>query len=658
MVRAAALLFPLLAVQIACAQTHPPPVAGIGTAADMMALVRADNWAAADALAAQSADPVARKLVTFWRLLAPHAATASEIAAFMASNPDWPLGSVLARRRDEAIVTEPDDAIAATVCDGAKPAVAVADARLRCADAYARLNRSADAASWVRAAWIDGPSDADWETRFMQKRGAGITQDDQWTRFEKLAWSDVPGARRQAARVDPVSRPLTEMRLAFKRDDPAAASMFASLPAQVPADAGLFLDRVRSLRRTSKEAEAVALWASDGEASEREAGPSHLQAFWDERSLLARRRLRAGDAEAAYAMAHDAAQQAPEQIADTEFLSGFIALRRLNDPARAAPHFAAVARVSKAAITQSRANYWLARAATARDDATGATAAYREASAYPNTYYGQLASIALGDGAALSSRIATARDPATDSARALAFAGGELARAASLAAAWGDPRRSSAFLVRLAEAAADPLDRALAARLASALGLPNAAVSIARRAGRDGVVLLETGWPSAVDVPGDSGVDIAFSLGIIRQESSFDTQTMSPVGARGLMQLMPATAAEMSAQLGLAVSVAALNTDPAYNMRLGTAYLRKMLDRYDGSIPLAAAAYNAGPNRVAEWLAANGDPRTPGVDMIDWIEMIPLGETRNYVQRVIENTVIYRAARGQPDPHPLARWLR
>jgi soluble lytic murein transglycosylase len=214
-----------------------------------------------------------------------------------------------------------------------------------------------------------------------------------------------------------------------------------------------------------------------------------------------------------------------------------------------------------------------------------------------------------------------------------------------------------ARLLRLAEITPDPADRAMAARLAAGFGMPETAIAIARRAGRDGVVLLDTGWPLAAEVPAGAGVEPALALGIIRQESSFDTTTVSPVGALGLMQLMPETAAQTAKLLGLR-RLPSLTADPAVNIQLGTAYLHTLMEQFDGCTPLAVAAYNAGPGRVAEWLASNGDPRAGGVEMIDWIEQIPFGETRNYVQRVIENEVIYRARRGDAAPHPLAQWLR
>jgi soluble lytic murein transglycosylase len=247
-------------------------------------------------------------------------------------------------------------------------------------------------------------------------------------------------------------------------------------------------------------------------------------------------------------------------------------------------------------------------------------------------------------------------DPSADASRALDLASRELARGAAYLVGWGEARRAEAFLLRLADVTPDPPDRALAARLAAGLGLPETAIAIARRAGRDGVVLLDTGWPQPVSLPPGARLEPALALGIIRQESSFDTTTISPAGARGLMQLMPGTATLVARKLNLPVSLPALVQDPGINIRLGSAYLADLLDQFAGAVPLAVAAYNAGPNRVAEWLASNGDPRLTA-DMLDWIELIPFGETRNYVQRVIENQVIYRAERHEVAPHPLAPWL-
>jgi soluble lytic murein transglycosylase len=409
------------------------------------------------------------------------------------------------------------------------------------------------------------------------------------------------------------------------------------------------------LRRAERIQDATTLWHARGAAAQQAVPAAQLPAFWAERERLARRLLHDGNAADAYALVDDPGPIPARQALDADFLAGFIAFRLLHQPAAATRHFQALAAGSPAAITQGRAWYWLGRAAMSPQEAR---ADYAKAAAWPTTFYGQLAAVALGDDpAALAARVAAARDPQGTREQAFGLTQREVVRAAALLAAWGEPRRAETFLLRMDELAPDLPDRALTAQLSLALGQPQTAVAIARRMGRDGFMLPQAGWPVAVEPPADS-VDTAVALGLIRQESSFDSSTISPAGARGLMQLMPGTAATVAHQIGITTTPVALVFDPRQNMRLGTAYLREMLDRYGGSLPMAFAAYNAGPRRVDQWLAENGDPRAGPIDMIDWIELIPFGETRDYVQRVLENVVIYRARLGEATPTLLPQWTR
>ena len=253
------------------------------------------------------------------------------------------------------------------------------------------------------------------------------------------------------------------------------------------------LDHAKWLRRAGHDDAALQLWRSTGEAAERDVEPSRQPAFWDERNLLARRLLRSEDFQGAYTLASLHQQLGAAQIADAEFLAGWIALRRLAKPDDAQRHFQALA-TSKSVITQGRAHYWLGRTAAAKGDEAAARSEYAQAAEWGTTYYGQLAARALGEtGAALASRLKRLRDPVWQEARALLFAEREVARAAALLVSWNEPRRARAFLSRLDAIAPEITDRVLAARFAEALGLPDQAVSIARRAGRDGLMLPE-GW--------------------------------------------------------------------------------------------------------------------------------------------------------------------
>jgi soluble lytic murein transglycosylase len=599
-----------------------------------LSAVRSDRWAEAQADAARFADPVAEKLVLYLRLRAPAAATSSEIADFMQRNPDWPAQAALERRRQEAIASDPDDASVLAQCS---PAPTLATAMLRCAEAIANAGRTAEANALARRAWVNAVDTAAGEATFLRRWGGIASADDQWDRFQRLAWqSDPTAAARQITRLDPAHHAAAEVRLAAKRDDPQTEALAATLPEAFRADPGLTLDRARALRHADRAADAAVLLVRTPDTAD-------PPAFWSERNLLARKLLHDGDPKTAYAVVAAHSQTADEARADAEFLAGFIALRGLHDPATAVKHFQALAG-SHAILTQSRAHYWIARAAAAAGK--NPKPEYEKAAAWPTTFYGQLATLALGE--APASRIGKLSDPTWTQDTALAFTQHEVLRAAAWLVAWGDTQRARVFLTRMDELAPIPAERALTAAFALQVGMPDGAVYVARRMGRDGLALPHAGWPAPFNP--SAPPDPAFSLGIMRQESSFEVSAVSPSGARGLMQLMPPTASAVAKQLGIPVSLPALTSDAGSNIRLGTAYLQEVLTRFDNSLPLAAAAYNAGPHRVAQWLDDNGDPRTGPIDMVDWIELIPVGETRNYVQRVTENVVMYRAVRNDPTP--------
>lgn len=669
-----ALPFFLLAIAVSalgCARAQVVPDTAPRTdsadpaVADAEVAPGSERWAAA---ARRSADPLAPRLATYLRLVADHAgAVDPRVAArFLADNPGWPNRALLERRLSDGIAAAGADAVVLPLC--ARALAGTAAARLRCAEAQARAGQPEPAAESARAAWVGGLDDPSAEAAFLQAWAAALTPAAQQARFDRLAGGDLAAATRQAVRLDPPARQAAEARLALRRDDPGAAALVAVLPDAARNDPALVLDLARFLRRADVSGEAaLAVWRAQGGAAELASAPERRAGFRTERERLVRQLLRAGDAAGALWLASEGAQVATQgdgDAGDAEFLAGWIALRRLNDPAAAAGHFAALALEGGTAGgggggSQPNAGVGVDGTAGGVVPAGGLATTQDGATAQGNAT-AQSDAAARGE-VALRARLAALRDPAWTPAEALAFSGTELARATELLVAWGEARRARAFLLRMGELAEDGRGRALVAALALRLAVPEAAVAAARQAGRAGTMLPQAGWP--VDVPGGAdpgagagGVERSVALGITRQESSFDPDAVSPSGARGLMQLMPATAQEVARRLGVAASTAALTADPALNVRLGSAYLGGLLARNDGVLPYAAAAYNAGPGRLREWLA-NGDPTAGGGDMIDWIEMIPVAETRNYVQRVIENVVDYRARLGVAVPHPLARWL-
>jgi soluble lytic murein transglycosylase len=470
-----------------------------------------------------------------------------------------------------------------------------------------------------------------------------------------------------------------------------------------------FLTQAEDLHQAGSDDAAAALWVSGARAAMTDSTAAQQLLFWPAQDRLARALLMANDAKTAYAVvtSTDLPTQgatARGQIADRDFFAGFLLLRFLNQPAQAAAWFNDLLTASTAVITQARGYYWLARTesgATAAADYARA-AAYPDtfygqfaalalgdspaqvaalitgagepaftagdaisfglqelprAAAYPDTFYGQLAALALGDSPAqVAALITGAGEPAFTAGDAISFGLQELPRAAALLVQMDDPQDAQIFLSRIGTVAGDDRSRELAAKLALGLGYPQSAVAIARIAGVDGQMLVREGWPLAETPP--AGLEPAVALGIMRQESSFDPTAISGAGAEGLMQLMPGTARKTSRDDGIAYDNL---FDPTQNMALGTAYLAGLIQQFGDCLPLAIAAYNAGPQNVANWLAENGDPemrnQAGGANIIDWIEEIPFNETRNYVQRVTESIVVYRALQTGTADNPLTPWL-
>jgi soluble lytic murein transglycosylase len=618
-----------------------------------LASAQAGRWSEASAQAAQ-ADPLLARLVTWMRLTQRGGAgSAAEIVGFVESAPDWPSQDALQRRVEELLAAEPDDALVLRFHQ-ARPARTLEGAT-RHVRALAGAGRAAEAQAAARRAWAeDTAGDAFAEAGFLAVAAPLLDGDSHWRRFNRLslaATRDLAGAQRIVPVLEAPRARLAELRLLF-----AAGNADAAQAPAAARDPGATLELARSLRRADRDAEAAALWAA-GAPAQVNLPPEAQRAIWAERQVLARKLIRLGDARAAYAVAAQHGQSVPgEARQDAEFLAGFIALRLLEDPARALPHFRMVGEGSRSAITQARAAYWQGRAE--RDEGR-ARAHYVTAAGFPTAFYGQMAALALGeDGAAISARINGLAVPRPGPAEARAFLDRELVRLVLLLGEMGEGRRTRPFLLRLEELASNNAERLLVARLATSIGRPDYAVWVARRGGAQGAMLVEDGWPAPYPAP-DGGAEPAVVHAITRQESNFEVDVTSSANARGLMQLLPATAQSVARRLGIPHNPAQLTGDPSHNMRLGSAYIQERLDRYGGAMPFAFAAYNAGAGRVDEWLGTNGDPRSGFRPMLDWIELIPFAETRNYVQRVVENVAIYRAKdpRAAGLPHPMSAYV-
>lgn len=616
----------------------PAAAQGSEVAALRQGLAAAARGAWTEALGAANGHTLVAKMLR-WLALVTGPTEPDDAAVFLAANPDWPLAETIRRRGEAILAASGSDAAAARWFATFAPLSPAFRIRLA-----GQLPRD-QAAAQARTGWVELPPDAQAEAQALARIGPLLSAADHAARFDRQAWAGNAAA---AQRLLPLLPPgyaasaRAQLDLLAGRDAPDGD----------PANANIFLRRARLLRQADRDAEALSWWRRAPAVTE----PERAAAIWNERQAMARRTLRLGDAPAArrLAAAHGLAGGAEAHL-DAQFVTGWLGLRFNDDAAGAARAFTALSASAVAPISVARGAYWQGRAAAAQGQ--DAAPFFRAAAEHPATYYGQLAVLELGEGeAGITQRLATLPQPAPEPAAMRAFLSRELARAARLWEAAGERGRSRQFLLRLEQLSPDPAGRAHTAALATVLGRHDVAIAIARRVGpRDGATLLEAGWPAPFTPP--PGIERALALALIRQESSFDADAVSPVGARGLMQLMPATARTTARRLGVPTTPQRLTADPQHNMALGTAYLAEQLGAFDGAVPLALAAYNAGPHRVAQWLAEAGDPRIAaaqgGADPIDWVERIPFAETRNYVQRVIESQLVYRARFNEMARHPL-----
>ena len=678
------LSLPLLLPCTAIAQTASPQAARITAGKAAIAAANGGRWAEAETYAA-AADPLVVKIVLWMRLTHRTApASAAELAGFLRENPDWPQVDTIARRAEAAFGGPADDPLvlahfttfpprslaaalrhAEALTRGTRPQTqlgTVLDMVRRGPDNAPRssvepgsnLQGEAGAQQTLRRAWVEAPGDAVAETAIMAQFGRLLSQEDHQQRFDRLFFArDMQGAQRALERLTGVALGTGRMRMAIAGEPEVTQILLR------PLDLAWAYERARLLRRRDQDADAVASWIV-AEPFQANMDPEIARAVWAERQILARKLLRLNNAKDAHRIAAFHGQpMGSEGRLEAEFLAGFIALRFLNDPVLAQRHFVAMALGTRSVISRARAFYWEGRALAARGANAAARERYAAAAQLPTAFYGQLAALTMGESQeALDQRLRALQTPPVEQRRAQEFAQRELARVVIRLAELGETRRTRVFLLRLQAVSADQQDRLLTARLANHIGRPDHAVWVARRSAIEGDILLPEGWPTPFRVPVTSP-EPAFIFSVTRQESNFDTEAVSSANARGLMQLLPSTAQLVARRLGMNFRVEMLTADPQANIKLGAAYLEEMLGRFEGSLVMAAGAYNAGPRRVDEWLVTYGNPLRGERDLLDWMEMIPFAETRNYVQRIVEGAVIYRARQNPPvsAPHPMASWL-
>ncbi len=594
-------------------------------------------WDAVRQMARQAGDPVLAKVLD-WVNMSNDEGDAGfrDIAAFIPANPDWPDQTGLRR---QAEMRMPDDLPPAEVAAWFEtyPPVSV-EGVLRYGRALTALGRAEEAAGLARRQWRDISVSAQGEQDYLAAFGPYLGPDDHAARLDTLLWAGRDEeARRMLPLVAPGWRALGEARLHLADRADGVDALVRAVPPALANDEGLVYERVRWRRRAGLTDAAIALLESDQPAV-----LTHPTDWWRERHILARRLFEAGEYRRAYQVVGDHRQGDGFPQSQAEWLAGWLALRFLDEPQAAFRHFQALYHGVGSPISLARGAYWSGRALEAMGQTAEAERWYRLAAEHPSAFYGQLAAGRLG----LPTVPALPPDPAAAPALVAAFEQNDLVRGAVALDQVAENARADLFLRQLGRNAASPAEVVLVGRLAKVLDRPHIAVWAAKQVVFDRVVLYETGYPVLPLGTAADGVEPALLLALMRRESEFNTTAVSPAGALGLMQLMPATATGVAERLGVDHSAGRLIADPGHNIRLGSAYLAQMLERFGGSYVLAVAAYNAGPGRVDGWLESLGDPRTGAIDVIDWIESIPIYETRNYVQRVLEDTQVYRLRLG------------
>ncbi len=570
----------------------------------------------------------------------------SSYAGFVSSYPDFPKQELLQRRAEAALDREAPSPQALVAFFDRHPPL-TNSGKARYALALASLNRP-EAIDVARDAWRGGTMSGPSELYMQGLFGSRFAPEDQDARMDALLWqSDYEAASRHIVRVSPAYRPTAQARLAMLQGStPAQAGV--PVPAGAMNDAGYVYNLTRHYRTSGQPYEAVNLLSTRAPFS---APAFDGTQFVTEALAVAKS---AGTSQAVsiaskiddvFSPGTDISDQSftlRDKYTDLMWLGGTKALWSLGDGAQAAPLFYRYGTAAKTPLTRSKGFYWAGRAAARAGDRSGAQRYWEMAAEYPDWYYGQLALKELG-----RPMPSFAAVPTPNSAERAAFEADPLTGALrAISRNRRDWRTERAFFEAIAEKADTPGEMALVGQFARDTGMDELAVVAGLVAGEHGFKGFERlGYPT---VQTHSGANWTMVHAIARQESEFDRNRVSHAGARGMMQLMPGTAREEAGKIGVNYMSADLTANPAYNIRLGDAHFARLMDRYGGAYPLAIAAYNAGPGRVNQWLAANGDPRNGSVDWVTWIEQIPANfETRYYVMRVIGNAVSY--ANMHPD---------
>ena len=594
-----------------------------------------NRWDAAKNEAAKSKDPIIKKIIQWMYYKEGKASNFFEISRFIQENPEWP-GQYSLRRRAENVV---DSTISSDFLsrwfDKYPPLTAkgmqyFAEAKI--AKGRKDSTSQKEIYTLLTQAWIDGNFSDQDERVFLKRHGKILSRENHHRRIDRLLWN---GRIRQAQRIlykaDSAHKKLFSARIKLQRNMSGLDKAIRSIPGNLVSNEGLLYDRIkwRERRRLHKGVQELLRLTPEK--------PEYPHKWWAAKHKQVRALILKKHYKKAYGLVAHHNMKKGADFAEAEWLAGWLALRFRNDPEKAYQHFYTLYHNVKYPISLARGAYWAGRAAEANKNKTIAKSWYNVAAKHNQTFYGQLALHNLG--------IKNPSNASTtiSSSDKQSYRNNTIAKVSYILLKAGMHGNITRHLLTHAVTNAKTLgEKELVGNLALSFRRYELAVAAAKQGAKDGMLLANSGYPIISEVIG-TPKERAFRLAIIRQESEFNKQAKSHAGARGYMQLMPRTARSVARELRVNYSLQKLTSNPSYNIKLGSHYLQKMLNKYDGAYVLAIASYNAGPGNVRKWQKKFGSPREQNSlnDVIDWIELIPFTETRNYVQRVMENMIVY-----------------
>lgn len=618
-----------------------PQAAQAGASAQQaLAAAERRDWDEAIPAAKRASDAVLLKLV-MWLYVSDQDSGASfnEIIRFINENPNWPDQKKLQLRAEQALrdSNEVPDNLIIEWFEDREPLSGMGKFVL--ADAY-RRNGTTDAEeihTLVREAWVQGDFDEPTEKAILARYAGVIGDKEHIARADRLLWEErTTAAKRMLPFVPAGHRKLFDARIALISGSKLSTVKVAQVPSALSGDAGLIFDRMRY--RASKDDDKGVRELLQ-QAPENAPYPSK---WWPYRESQVRSLVNEKKYTEAMKLLKNHGQTEGASRADALWLSGWIRCEFQDVPSMAYQDFSAMYDVVRYPVSRSRAAYWAGRAAERMGNAALAGSWYDRAGAHPTTYYGQLALLRRGGDARLSLPSA----PSGGGGERSRIENSDVVQAARLALQNDQQDVARRLINLMIEASDNASEIVMLAELGVRNNTPYVSVAASKRALQQGVVIVSAGYPLQA-TPSRNALEPSLTLAITRQESEFNPRAKSPAGALGMMQLLKGTAKETARKIGVPYAESRLY-EPLYNMELGSAYLQRMINSYDGSYVLAIAAYNAGPGNVRKWIQKFGTPENDLDNAINWIERMPFSETRNYVQRVLENLQVYRTLGGDP----------